>query len=191
MTTWIGPILLTFRVTRRWPGAAECAAVRSWRLPSGWPGGAQPVGVGAGVDDVGVEGEPVHRRGEEGVGERGSPFAERGVGGAGDGGSFLGGGDELEDQFGATSVESDVVDFVEDQEVEVGLARYQPGQAFAVGSFTEFVRQGSGGDVSDSAALFSGKVRLLGPGGATDIATMHNQTLIVSDHEAAEIRWTS
>jgi hypothetical protein len=38
-------------------------------------GGAQPVGVGAGVDDVGVEGEPVDDGGAEaGVGEGAGPF---------------------------------------------------------------------------------------------------------------------
>ena len=43
-------------------------------LPVG-PGGAQAVGVGAGVDDVGVEGEAVNDgRGEPGVGEGLAPF---------------------------------------------------------------------------------------------------------------------
>ena len=53
-------------------------------------GGAQPVGVGAGLDDVGVVGEPVDDGGAEaGVGEGGGPFAEGGVGGDRDGGAFL------------------------------------------------------------------------------------------------------
>jgi hypothetical protein len=38
-------------------------------------GGAQPVGVGAGLDDVGVEGEPVDDgRAQPGVGEGTGPF---------------------------------------------------------------------------------------------------------------------
>ena len=42
-------------------------------------GGAQPVGVGAGGDDVGAEGEPVdHGGGEAGVGE-GGPHSENGA----------------------------------------------------------------------------------------------------------------
>ena len=46
--------------------------------------------VGAGLDDVGVEGEPVDDGGgEAGVGEGGAPFGERGVGRAGDGGFLL------------------------------------------------------------------------------------------------------
>ena len=38
-------------------------------------GGAEPVELGAGLEDVGVEGDPVHDRGDEaGVGEDGSPL---------------------------------------------------------------------------------------------------------------------
>jgi hypothetical protein len=59
--------------------------------------GAEPVGLGAGLEDVGVEGDPVDDRGDEaGVGEDGSPFAERQVGPDRDGGSFLAFGDDLE-----------------------------------------------------------------------------------------------
>lgn len=44
-------------------------------------GGAEPVGVGAGFDEVGVEGEPVDDRGAEArVGEGGCPFGEWCVG---------------------------------------------------------------------------------------------------------------
>src|SRR5829696_8700657 len=56
-------------------------------------GGSQAVGVGAGGDDVGAEGEPVdHGGGEAGVGEGAAPFGERGVARAGDGGFLLAGG---------------------------------------------------------------------------------------------------
>ena len=77
-------------------------------------GGAEPVGVGAGGDDVAAEGEPVdHGCCEPGVGEGGAPFGEGGVGGAGDGGLLLAGGDDLEQQFGAAGVEVDVSELVE------------------------------------------------------------------------------
>jgi hypothetical protein len=37
--------------------------------------GAEPVGLGAGLEDVGVEGDPVDDRGDQaGVGEDGAPF---------------------------------------------------------------------------------------------------------------------
>jgi len=63
---------------------------------------------------VGAEGEPVHDRGgEAGIGEGGSPLGEGGVAGAGDGGLLLAGGDDLEQQLGASGVEVDVAEFVE------------------------------------------------------------------------------
>ena len=78
------------------------------------PGGAQPVAVGAGGDDVGAEGEPVDDGGgQAGVGEGGAPFGEGGVGCARDGGSFLAFGDDLEEEFGAAGVEVDVAEFVD------------------------------------------------------------------------------
>ena len=84
--------------------------------PAGTGGlaGAESVGVGAGLDDVGVEGDAVDDRGDQaGVGEDGSPFAEGQVGRDGDGGSFFAFGDDLEEQFGAAGVEVDVAEFVE------------------------------------------------------------------------------
>src|SRR4029453_803780 len=44
-------------------------------LAGGGLAGAEPVGLGAGLENVGVEGDPVHDRGDEaGVGEDGAPF---------------------------------------------------------------------------------------------------------------------
>jgi hypothetical protein len=64
--------------------------------------GGQPVGLGAGLQDVRVEGDAVDYGGDEaGVGEYGSPFAERQIRTDRDGGSFLPFGDDLEEQFGA------------------------------------------------------------------------------------------
>src|SRR5712691_5429035 len=77
-------------------------------------GGAQPVGVGSGLDDVRVEGEPVHDGGAEPrVGEGGGPFAEGGVGGDRDGGAFLALGEDLEEQLGAAAVELEVAQLVQ------------------------------------------------------------------------------
>src|SRR3954471_11666085 len=119
----------------------------------GGAGGAQAVGVGAGGDDVGAEGQPVdHRGGEAGVGEGAAPFGERGVARAGDGGLLLAGGDDLEQQFGAAGVEVDVADLVEAEQVQAGVAADDAGELFVVGGFDEFVDQGGGGDVADPAA---------------------------------------
>ena len=76
--------------------------------------GAQPVGLGAGFEDVGVVGDAVHDRGNEAwVGEHGAPFAERQVGGDRDGGSLFAFGDDLEEQLGAAGVDLDVAELVE------------------------------------------------------------------------------
>jgi hypothetical protein len=84
-----------------------------WR-PLPGPGGAQPVALGARLDDVGPEGEAVdHGGGQAGIGEGLAPLAEAGVGGQGDGGSFLSFGDDLEQQLGTPGVDADVADLVE------------------------------------------------------------------------------
>ena len=97
---------------------------RGWAGSAWWghllagAGGGESVGLGAGVDDVGVEGEPVDDGGgQSGVGEGVAPLAERGVRSAGDGGSFLAGGDDLEEQLGPAGVEVDVADLVQAQQV--------------------------------------------------------------------------
>src|SRR5438270_267402 len=87
------------------------------------PGAAQPVAVGAGLDDVGPEGEVVdHGGGEAGIGEGLAPLAEAGVGGEGDGGSLLAFGDDLEQQLGASDVDADVADLIETEKVEPPVA---------------------------------------------------------------------
>src|SRR5579871_3198229 len=54
--------------------------VSAWLACGGGCGGAEPVGLGAGFEDGGVEGDAVDYGGDEaGVGEDGSPFAERQV----------------------------------------------------------------------------------------------------------------
>ena len=104
-----------------WPHPACCwsDARRCWRrLRVGTAprlvGGVEPVRRCAGLDDVGVEGQPVDDGGcEAGVGEGGAPFGEGGVGRARDGGFLLACGDDLEQQFGAAGVEPDVADLVD------------------------------------------------------------------------------
>ena len=103
--------------------------------------GAEPVGLGAGLEDVGVEGEPVDDRGgEAGVGEHGSPFAERQVGRDRDRGSFLPLGDDLEQQLGAAGIELDVAELVETAAGPAGRSGRRRGTSCAlVGGFGELV----------------------------------------------------
>jgi len=59
--------------------------------------GPQAVGLGAGFEDVGIEGDAVDDRGDQArVGEDGAPFAEGQVGRDRDGGAFFAFGDDLE-----------------------------------------------------------------------------------------------
>ena len=70
-------------------------------------GAGEPVGVGAGFEDVAAEGEPVDDRGAEpGVSEGFGPAAEGFVGGDRDVVAFLAFGEDLEQQFGAAFVEA-------------------------------------------------------------------------------------
>jgi len=137
------------------PGSVPRSA--GFLAASGGLAGAQPVGLGAGFEDVGVEGDAVDDGGDRAwVGEDGAPFAEGQVGGDRDGGAFLAFGDDLEEEFGAAGVDVDVAEFVEQQEVEAAVAGDHAGEDAVVGGFDEFVDQSGGGDVADAAALFAG-----------------------------------
>src|SRR5215471_8065594 len=84
------------------------------RVLAALAGGPEPVGVGAGLDDVGVEGEAVDDcRAEARVGEGAGPLAEGGVGGYRNRGLLLAFGEHLEQQFGAAAVEFEIAQFVE------------------------------------------------------------------------------
>src|SRR5262249_49673559 len=84
-----------------------------WASGVRWFAGAEPVGLGAGLEDVGVEGDPVDDGGNEpGVGEDGSPFAERQVRADRDRGFLVPFGDDLEQQFGAAGVDLDVAQLI-------------------------------------------------------------------------------
>src|SRR5512142_945460 len=120
-------------------------------------GGAQPVGVGAGGDDVGVEGEPVHDgSAQPRVGEGGCPLAEGGVGGDRDGGAFLAFGEDLEQQLGAAPVQLEVAELIQAQQVDPAVPGDGAGQGLVVGGLDELVDQRGGGDVADPAAVFGG-----------------------------------
>ena len=134
-------------------------------------GGAKPVGVSAGFDDVGFEGDAVDDRGAEPwVGEGGGPFGECGVGGDRDRGAFLAFGEHLEQQLSAAPVELEVAQFVEAEQVDPAVAGDGAGEVFVVGGLDEFVDQGGSGDVADPVAGLGGgdpqpdqQVRLPGP----------------------------
>ena len=99
--------------------------------------GAQPVGLGAGLDDVGLEGDPVDDRGAEPrVGEGAGPFGERGVRRDRDRGAFLAFGEDLEQQLGAAAVELQVAQFVEAEQVDPAVAGDGAGEVFVVGGST-------------------------------------------------------
>lgn len=91
-------------------------------------GGAQPEGLGAGLDDGGVEGEPVYDgRAEPGVGEGTGPFAERGVARDGDAGAFFAFGEHLEQQFRAAAIEFEISEFVEaENSISAATGRERP-----------------------------------------------------------------
>ena len=119
--------------------------------------GAQPVGVGAGLDDGGFEGDPVHDRGAQPwVGEGAGPFGEGGVGGHRDAGAFLAFGEYLEEQFRAAPVQFQVAQFVQAEQVDAAVAGDAAGQALVVGGLDELVDQGGGGGVADPVAGLGG-----------------------------------
>src|ERR1022692_5045666 len=120
-------------------------------------GGAQPVGVGAGGDDVGVVGEPVDDGGAEpGVGEGGRPFAEGGVGGDRDRGAFLAFGEDLEQQLGAAAVELEVAELVQAEQVDAAVAGDGAREGLVVGGLDEFVDQRGGGRIAHPVAVLGG-----------------------------------
>jgi hypothetical protein len=99
-------IRAAWSAARRWSACVSGAA-------AGLAGG-ESVGLGAGLEDVGVEGDAVDDFGDEaGVGEHGCPFDERQICPDDDGGLFLAFGDDPEQQLGAAGVELDVTELVE------------------------------------------------------------------------------
>ena len=88
---------------------------------------AEPVGLGAGFDDVRVEGDPVDDgRDQPGVGEHRSPLTERQICGQPDGGPFLPLGDDLEQQFRSSGVDFDLSDLVVEKHNQAAVAADNP-----------------------------------------------------------------
>jgi hypothetical protein len=105
---------------------------------SGGAGGAEPVALGAGLDDVGVEGEPVDDGGDEArLGDDRAPLAERQVRRDGDGCFLFAFGEDLEQQLGAAGVELDVAELVEAEQFEPAVAGNDARQSSFVGGFGE------------------------------------------------------
>jgi hypothetical protein len=120
-------------------------------------GGAQPVGVGAGLDDVCLEGEPVDDGSTQPrVGEGGCPLGEGGVGRDRDGGAFFAFGEDLEQQLGAAPVQLEVAQFVQAEQVDAAVAGDGAGQGLVVGGLDELVDQRGGGEVADPVAVLGG-----------------------------------
>src|SRR6266542_6228439 len=96
------------------------------RLPVGFgrgtllgSAGPEAVGVAAGLDDVGFEGETIdHGGGQAGIREGAAPFRERRVAGHSDGGAFFSLGDDLEEQLGSATVEFQVAELVKAEQLE-------------------------------------------------------------------------
>src|SRR5262249_26259441 len=113
--------------------AGLCAAGRGFA-------GAEPVGLGAGLEDMGVEGDPVDDGGDQAGSGKTVPHALNG--------RFVPLGDDLEEQLGALGVDLDVAELVEQQEVQAAVAADHAGQRPLVGGFDELVDQGGGGGVA-------------------------------------------
>lgn len=72
------------------------------------------MGVGAGLDEVHAEAEPIYDGdGEARIVEGLAPLGERSVGGDGDGGTVFLLNQDLEEQYGDAGVEEDVAEFVQ------------------------------------------------------------------------------
>ena len=135
-------------------GGRISAPLVSWVLSAaGGPGGAEPVGLGAGLEDVGVEGDPVDDRGDEaGVGEDGAPFIRQ-AGPDRDRGPLFPLGDDLEEQLRASRINLDLTQFVQAEQVQAAVAANHAGQDAVIGGFDELIDELGGGDVANPAAL--------------------------------------
>src|SRR5580765_8761351 len=88
------------------------------RLASSF-GVLEPIAFAVGFDDGATVGEPVEcGPGESFVAEDFGPVFEAEVGGEDDTGPFVGGGDDVEEEFGSGLAGGDVTQFVQKQQVE-------------------------------------------------------------------------
>lgn len=89
----------------------------------------EPVGLGTGLDDVRVEGDPVDdRRAEAGINEGLLPLRERSVRGDRDGPPFLSLGEDLEQQFGPGFIQVEVAELVQAEKVDAAVSGDGAGQ---------------------------------------------------------------
>ena len=90
------------------------------------------------MDDAGAVGDAIGD-GEAWVGEGLGLFAERFVRGDRDGCSFFALGEDLEEQLGGASIEADVAEFVDREEVVSAVACDGAGELVVIIGFGEFV----------------------------------------------------
>ena len=113
----------------------------------------QSIALGAGLDDVAVEGHPVDDgRDQSGIGDHLAPFGERQVRADGDRCLLLALGQDLEQQLGPSGVELDITELVDQEQVESSIAGDQSGQSAFVLGFDQFVDQSGAGDVAHPLA---------------------------------------
>ena len=98
----------------------------------------ESVAFAFGLDDAAAVGEPVEGCAGESFGaEHFGPGLEREVGGDDHAGAFVGGRDDVEEQFGADLGGWDVAEFVEDEQVELGELGFEAEEAAFVAGFDQ------------------------------------------------------
>ena len=161
------------RTMRRCSGCAESG--RLLRRPLGL-GRAQSEALGPGLDDVGVECQPIDDGGDQaGITDDLTPFGEGEVRGGGHRCLLLAFGQDLEQQLSSFGVELDIAELVEAEQVEAPKTSNQSRQPAFVCCFGQFVDQGGAGDIAHSLALFTGRhakadeqMALAGPAGTEE-----------------------
>src|SRR5439155_23733336 len=101
-------------------------------------GVVEAVALAFGLDDPTAMGEAIEGSAGEPFGsEDFGPGFEGQVGGDDEAGAFVGGGDDVEEQFGADFGCGDVAEFVEDEQVELGELGLEQKEAALVACFDE------------------------------------------------------
>jgi transposase len=119
----------------------------------GGSGAGEAVGVGAGLDDVAAEGQPVDDGGAEpGIGEGLGPAGKRVVGRDRDGGFLLAVGEHLEQQFRAALIELHIAQFIDAKQIDAAVAGDGLGELLVIGGLDELVDELRGHDISDPVA---------------------------------------
>ena len=117
--SWVGGTFDPAAFDLGWstPGCGGCADQAGWSggfAAAAGLGGTEPEAVGAGLDDVGVERDPVDDGGDQaGVGDDGALLAEGEVAGQRHAGFLLEFGEDLEQQLGAAGIELHLAELVD------------------------------------------------------------------------------